>query len=239
MFIILSIILFEWIYFGKYDFLRDILHNFSLLQVLFFNTSVRLSPLIWRLSWFLPASLCGPCWPAITSTFNPVSYSLALNPSVISSWLSICSKPSYLLTIPVRSHSHLPQILTSISWSLSSCPPSYLTANAFRSNALGQLIMDQYMNMVCSEWRQKCFRRVFNEIAKGPPNAAGSAVNISTSPPLLAHTTAVSTAGGRSVRFSAGAEKSVSEIGEISSSSGSGSCNTPSGTFHFHFWGKG
>nr|CDS28860.2 ras GTPase activating protein 1 [Hymenolepis microstoma] len=134
---------------------------------------------------------------------------------------------SSLLLACIESKRHLELIVNLLKAIIPADNPS----NAFRSNALGQLIMDQYMNMVCSEWRQKCFRRVFNEIAKGPPpNTTASAVNISTSPPLLTNATAVAAAGGRSVRFSASAEKSVSEVGEISSSSGSGSYSISSGS---------
>ncbi|KAM3174384.1 hypothetical protein ACTXT7_010662 [Hymenolepis weldensis] len=182
--------------------------------------------LIYRELYVLPFQFYDKLRKVITSHLET-----ELVPACIFMWAVLTSDhvnfQSSLLLACIESKRHLELIVNL----LKAIIPADNPANAFRSNALGQLIMDQYMNMVCSEWRQKCFRRVFNEIVKGPPpNAAGSAVNISTSPPLLANTTAVSAAGGRSVRFSAGAEKSVSEVGEISSSSGSGSCNTPSGS---------
>ncbi|VDL18799.1 unnamed protein product [Hymenolepis diminuta] len=181
--------------------------------------------LIYRELYVLPFQFYDKLRKVITSHLET-----ELVPACIFMWAVLASDhinfQSSLLLACIESKRHLELIVNL----LKAIIPADNPANAFRSNALGQLIMDQYMNMVCSEWRQKCFRRVFNEIAKVPPNAAGSAVNISTSPPLLAHTAAVSAAGGRSVRFSAGAEKSVSEVGEISSSSGSGSGSTPSGS---------
>ncbi|KAL5110326.1 Ras GTPase-activating protein 1 [Taenia crassiceps] len=138
---------------------------------------------------------------------------------------------SSLLLACIESKRHLELIVNL----LKAIIPADNPAGAFRSNALGQLIMEQYMNMVCSDWRQKCFRRVFNEIAKGAPGTFGgtSAVTASASPPtavaFAAGTSSTSTTS-RVVRFSSGGEKSVMDAGEASSSSGSGSCNPPSGS---------
>ncbi|VDM18059.1 unnamed protein product [Hydatigera taeniaeformis] len=136
---------------------------------------------------------------------------------------------SSLLLACIESKRHLELIVNL----LKAVIPADNPAGAFRSNALGQLIMDQYMNMVCSEWRQKCFRRVFNEIAKGAPSAAGGAGTTTASAilPTAVTSTGASSAGttSRVVRFSSGGEKSVLEV-EASSSSGSGSCNTPFGS---------
>nr|CDS16785.1 ras GTPase activating protein 1 [Echinococcus granulosus]CDS16809.1 ras GTPase activating protein 1 [Echinococcus granulosus] len=136
---------------------------------------------------------------------------------------------SSLLLACIESKRHLELIVNL----LKAIIPADKPAGAFRSNALGQLIMDQYMNMVCSEWRQKCFRRVFNEIAKGAPSTIGGAGTTSvlasplTTVTFTACTSSTSTTS-RVVRFSSGGEKSILEAGEASSSSGSGSCNPPS-----------
>ncbi|KAM7538185.1 hypothetical protein Aperf_G00000079452 [Anoplocephala perfoliata] len=138
---------------------------------------------------------------------------------------------SSLLLACIESKRHLELIFNL----LKAVIPADQPTQAFRSAGLGQLIMEQYMNMVCSEWRQKCFRRVFNEIAKGPPpppstiTTTTSLTSVSTSPPTTTATCTAASSTSRSVRFSSGVEKSVSESGEISSSSGSGSCNIPSG----------
>ncbi|KAL5971468.1 Ras GTPase-activating protein 1 [Taenia solium] len=137
---------------------------------------------------------------------------------------------SSLLLACIESKRHLELIVNLLKAIIPADNPS----GAFRSNALGQLIMEQYMNMVCSDWRQKCFRRVFNEIAKGAPSTVGGtgATTASASPPTVvtfaAGTPSASTTS-RVVRFSSGGEKSVLDV-EASSSSGSGSCNPPSGS---------
>ncbi|VDK22106.1 unnamed protein product [Taenia asiatica] len=137
---------------------------------------------------------------------------------------------SSLLLACIESKRHLELIVNLLKAIIPADNPS----GAFRSNALGQLIMEQYMNMVCSEWRQKCFRRVFNEIAKGAPSIVGGtgATTASASPPTVvtfaAGTPSTSTTS-RVVRFSSSGEKSVLDV-EASSSSGSGSCNPPSGS---------
>ncbi|VDO04570.1 unnamed protein product [Rodentolepis nana] len=175
--------------------------------------------LIYRELYVLPFQYYDKLRKVITSHLET-----ELVPACTFMWAVLASDQIYfqssLLLACIESKRHLELIVNLLKANIPADNPAF----AFRSNGLGQLILEQYMNMVCSEWRQKCFRRVFNEIAKGPPNATASAVNISTSPPLLTNATVVAAAaGGRSVRFSASAEKSVSEVGEISSSSGSGS----------------
>ncbi|VDD81441.1 unnamed protein product [Mesocestoides corti] len=120
---------------------------------------------------------------------------------------------SSLLLACIESKRHLELIVNLLKAIIPSDNPS----GAFRSNALGQLIMDQYMNMVCSDWRQNCFRRVFNEVAKGAPVALSSA-----SPPTAC------TVPARTVKGSTGWEKyPTSDVCEPSSSS-SGSFSTHS-----------
>lgn len=102
-----------------------------------------------------------------------------------------------------------------------------LSQPVFRSNSLGTCALVQYMNMVCSEWRQKCCRRVFEEAAKGQ---SVTPVTTNATPPTVV-------LSSKGVKFIAGGQSSVSSSSDIvcdhsSSSSGgvpaSGSSSTGS-----------
>uniref|UniRef100_A0A0V0J6G2 Ras GTPase-activating protein 1 n=1 Tax=Schistocephalus solidus TaxID=70667 RepID=A0A0V0J6G2_SCHSO len=137
---------------------------------------------------------------------------------------------SSLLLATIESKTHLELIVNLLKAEISPEQP----ASAFRSNTLGQQLLDLYMNMVCSEWRQNCFRRVFEETSQ--ENFANFALqhqlNLTASSSSLtglssatgAGTLVTPTASSRAAKFSTSHSASLSsEIGcESSSSSGGG-----------------
>ncbi|BHF62856.1 GTPase activating factor [Sparganum proliferum] len=146
---------------------------------------------------------------------------------------------SSLLLATIESKTHLELIVNLLRAEISPEQP----ASAFRSNTLGQQLLDLYMNMVCSEWRQNCFRRVFEEASQENfanfalqhqlnLTASSSSLTGLASAPVSTTTTATgpgtsvtSTASSRAAKFSTSHSASLSsEIGCESSSSSGGGC---------------